>query len=168
MIGRTEIAAMALQGLLANPDYSEHAAEEITTWAVEHADMLIEELTKIPPPAGTESPMEGPPSGCTAGAAGDTKGAASPRAAESETAVEPAPLRPGPQQASPVQVFDCEGRFPNDPPCVGTIAFDPATRGRFCATHIAVDEGSRREMHRLHGDRNRPAAKARRIADAIA
>src|SRR4051812_43135754 len=81
MIGRTEIAAMALQGLLGGPDGPEWSEIKLpllngtalvaAQWAVGFADALLYELSKIPPPASIESPKEGPPSGCTAGAAGD-------------------------------------------------------------------------------------------------
>jgi hypothetical protein len=42
---REKIAAMALQGLLANPNL--HAGQEsIEWWAVKHADALLKELSK--------------------------------------------------------------------------------------------------------------------------
>lgn len=43
---RDLFAAAALQGLLANPDCSQYEADDMTTWAVEHADLLIEALDK--------------------------------------------------------------------------------------------------------------------------
>lgn len=92
-----------------------------------------------------------------------TERAATPRAEEPTTkdaaAQEPAPspvVGSAGNPASPVHVFDCEGRFPNDPPCPPATTFDGATKGRFCLVHIEVEEHIRREMHRIHGHRNRP------------
>lgn len=67
--------------------------------------------------------------------------------------------------ASPVNVWDCEARFDNDPACPGPAEFDPVTKGRFCGFHLAqVPDGHRREMHRLHGHRNRPTEPIAKVA----
>lgn len=209
---RTQIAAMALQGILGSTDEDgrplatpQFAAEQ----AVAYADALLYELAKIPPPfatpeqkggtsdesgrtAGDNDYHESPPSRGEA-VAGEDEGAPSaaaamPRSTGSGAQAEgPARARvqhrragaersagsaaPGASAthapAAAIQVFDCEGRFPGDPPCPGEVLFDVVTQGRFCAVHMAVPHGNRAEFHRLHGDRNRPNAKARRIASAL-
>lgn len=92
-----------------------------------------------------------------------TEGAATPRAEEPTTkdaaAQEPAPspvVAPAEPTAS-LSLWVCEAGFLNDPACPGPAEFDPVTRGRFCGFHLVqVPEGHRREMHRIHGHRNRP------------
>lgn len=45
---REYFAAVAVQGLLANPGFNDKTAQQIATWSVEQSDMLLEELTKEP------------------------------------------------------------------------------------------------------------------------
>lgn len=93
---RTEIAAMALQGLLAHEyrgneanGFSNLAPAAAAPLAVEYADALLEELAKIPPPASIhESPKEGPPSGCAAGEAGGPQTRAADGAAKARRIAE--------------------------------------------------------------------------------
>lgn len=92
-----------------------------------------------------------------------TERAATPRAEEPTTkdaaAQEPAPspVVASAEPAASLSLWSCEASFPSDPACPGPAEFDPVTRGRFCSFHLVqVPEGHRREMHRIHGHRNRP------------
>lgn len=69
-----------------------------------------------------------------------------------------------PPVPSSINVFDCEARFEHDPVCPGPEVFDPVSKGRFCGLHAQIPEGHRREMHRLHGHRNRPLAPIAKVA----
>lgn len=133
------------------------------------------ELAKPTPPPRSAPDEKGAIDLPVEEAAGDStsevEGAAWPHAADAQgasAAEASAPTQPptagAANPASPVSVFDCEARFDHDPVCPGPAVFDPATRGRFCSVHIAVEETFRREMHRLHGDRNRPLAPIARLA----
>lgn len=71
----------------------------------------------------------------------------------------------GSNPASATNLFVCEASFPSDAACPGPAEFDPVTRGRFCSFHLVqVPEGHRREMHRIHGHRNRPHEAVVRLA----
>jgi hypothetical protein len=54
---RATIAAMAMQGMCANPAYTTTPVEHVAEWAVQQADALLVELQKpvAPPEASAES-----------------------------------------------------------------------------------------------------------------
>jgi hypothetical protein len=177
MDDRAQIAAMCLQGLLAGRQVVEReqticidtSVDGCAALAVLAADCLIEELSKTPPPARTkETPR--PPTDPGESEAGEPKGAASARAEQGLASAESGAHRIDPSTVSnltspvSVSVFDCEARFEHDPVCPGPVAFDPVSKGRFCGLHAQIPEGHRREMHRLHGHRNRPLAPVARLA----
>lgn len=207
---RTQIAAMAMQGMLAGREEHGYSAAEnlrdIPTSAVLYADALLEVLKVSPVPAGSSAPppRAQPPepgdvlahcdcealpgmahlSWCLsqhreqdsdvgypeeAPSPGElVAGVEGPRPCGSNDrpvaqAGEPPSEEGGPPtpSAAPKTVFVCESNWPDDPPREGTITFDDKTRGRFCAFHGACDEAVRREMHKLHGHRNRPTKAAK-------
>lgn len=167
-------AAAALQGLLAGevlvPDEmsEDEAAAFVARAALRLADATLAELSKTPPPARTkETPR--PPTDPGESEAGEPKGVADRLRESVEAGGTPAPLTVGnggaaEQPTSPVSVWDCEARFEHDPVCPGPAVFDPVSKGRFCGLHAQIPEGHRREMHRLHGFRNRPLAPVARLA----
>jgi hypothetical protein len=165
MDDRAQIAAMALTGLIATPVTDGDSPGAIARKAVEFADELLAELSKTPPPARTkETPR--PPTDPGESEAGEPEGAASARAEQGLASAESGAHRIDPPTVSNLTspVFDCEARFEHDPVCPGPVAFDPVSKGRFCGLHAQIPEGHRREMHRLHGSRNRPLAPVARLA----
>jgi hypothetical protein len=169
MDDRAQIAAMALTGLIATPVTDGDSPGAIARKAVEFADELLVELSKTPPPARTkETPC--PPTDPGESEAGEPEGAASAHAEQelarvASGAYDLGSPTAGPNQpVSPVSVWDCEARFEHDPVCPGPAVFDPVSKGRFCGLHAQIPEGHRREMHRLHGHRNRPLAPVARLA----
>src|SRR4051812_19146413 len=115
-ISRTEIAAMALQGLLACEQrfsYDRQGREEAAQLAVRAADALLYELAKIPSPAGDPvNAKEGHRSESSAGEAGETKGAASPRAAERVECRQEARNRGAPLAPAPADLAHAAGTNP--------------------------------------------------------
>lgn len=142
---RDYFIAAALQGLL-----GEGLAEyqDVPRLAVDLADDVLRIAEVSPAPAGLSAP---PPRAKPPGS-GDVLGAASSHAESPVTGGTPA-TSPAGNPASPILV--CEASFPGDADCPGPVTYDPKSMGLFCALHAGVEVVARREMHRLHGQRNR-------------